>query len=80
MSEERYAVEKALFDAGLTAYPYATAEAQRFVQALRDTGYTVKPIPSGGTHDCAVRRHADQWVCDTHYRHWSTGLCPGAQR
>jgi len=86
------AIGKALHKAGLTSYPYATAEILRFIRELKAQGHEVVPRPDPdaewmrqmrplrpATADCKVRKHADQWVCDTHFRYWSSGICPGAR-
>ena len=38
---ERHVIERALYDAQLTSYPYATAEAERLRRAFKDRGYKV---------------------------------------
>lgn len=68
MKLDQHKVERALYEAGLTSYPYSTAEALRFMRAYGD----IEP-----TQDCEIVRNGDQYLCLYHRRYWSTGICPG---
>jgi hypothetical protein len=38
---DSHILERALYEAQLTSYPYATAEASRLLRTLQDKGFTV---------------------------------------